>query len=195
MLSYSTTNDDRRLPYQLPNNGHLNPGYPSNSSSTSRSRSPVGHLSRKPSFGPSRQTAPPPQNESNDTSLEQYKWPERSKRELESVEPVDNFKHRRGTYAQSFQFEFATEFRSWERCWTISAQKTTEESTSSTTKAICSAYRCPFLCIPSTNYYSSKFTATAIQPTSPFTLVKRADTIDGGATVCRCTCNCSGLFW
>ncbi|KAM3081179.1 hypothetical protein ACMFMG_005134 [Clarireedia jacksonii] len=75
MLSYSTTNDDRRLPYQLPNNGHLNPGYPNNSASTSRSRSPVGRLSRKPSFGPSRQTVPPPQNESNDTIKESQRRP------------------------------------------------------------------------------------------------------------------------
>lgn len=78
-LSYNTTTEDR-LPYPLPTNNTLSNSRFNNSSSNSNStlNAPVNRLQRKPSFGNTRQIAPPPQNESHDTIGESRRQPRQS---------------------------------------------------------------------------------------------------------------------
>ncbi|TGO25239.1 hypothetical protein BPAE_0084g00060 [Botrytis paeoniae] len=93
-LSYSTTTEDR-LPYPLPTNNSVSNSRFNNSSANSTLNAPVNRLQRKPSFGNSRQIAPPPQNESHDAIGESRRQPRQPHSRSSSTsgvkEPTGNF--------------------------------------------------------------------------------------------------------
>ncbi|KAJ8059874.1 hypothetical protein OCU04_011503 [Sclerotinia nivalis] len=93
-LSYSTTTEDR-LPYSLPTNNTLSNPRSNNSTFNSTLNAPVNRLQRKPSFGNTRQIAPPPQNESQDAIGESRRQPRQPHSRSSSTsgvrEPTGNF--------------------------------------------------------------------------------------------------------